>query len=346
MPWNPFDREDLPVPDCAYIGGVLAAMEQNSGVRGLTFYVTSNLDELPSYGRNVVAIVLSDEWCCIPRYAFAVAAVFKTYGTRLAMNWGALRHPTAYELASLAQDLRTFLLSAPRLTAAAIAYARQIMRRKKPAWRVYDFPLGYFRQIALPFVAIEQRRFDVHFVGSVSNRHKASRPLYRFTPKFLSRENMLRRLRRISARYPHLKIETALTESFASITEDQATRYSQNMMQTKICLVPRGTSLETYRYFEGLRFGCVVVTERLPRRWFYDGSPALSVRTWSELDRLIPALIADPQRLAEMSRRTMAWWSERCSEAAVGAFMAERLRDRSLCPAPAADAAQFCTEVT
>jgi hypothetical protein len=340
IPWNPVDENDLPVPDCAYLGRVLAALERDSGIRDLTFFITSNLDALPSYGPAVVAIVLGDEWCRIPRYVFRVRATFKTYGTSLAVHRRALLHPSLYELAALAQDLRTLVRGIPYAAAFVRSYLRELLHRRRPAWRVYDLPLGYFRQTEVPFVPIGERRFDVYFAGSVTNRSMSARRLQQFTPKSLSRAQMLERLNGMAKRYPYLSITTALTASFMQTSDDDAARYSQTMMQTKICLVPRGTSLETYRYFEGLRFGCVVIAERLPRRWFYDAAPALRVRRWSELERLIPELLADPKRLESLSRASLDWWSGRCSGEAVGAYIVRKLEDRSRSTTTPLDPAQ------
>jgi hypothetical protein len=336
--WNPLDPQDLPVPDCAFIGRVIGVLERDADIRGLTFYLTFNVEHLPSYGDDVVAIVLSDEWCRIPRYAHRVRAIFKTYGTRLAINWGALRHPNPYELSALAQDIRTLVRRSPSVIAAVLRDLRAIARRARRDDRIYDIPLGYYRQVSLPFVPIDRRRFDVYFAGSVANRSAHLGLLQRLTPKSLSRAHMLRRVRKIAARRPDLAISTSLTGGFAQTTEDAAAQYSQTMMETKICLVPRGTSLETYRYFEGLRSGCVVIAERLPPRRYYDGSPGLRVRSWSELDRLVPALLADPERLAQLSRAALDWWSEHCSEEVVGAFLAERIgHDQSTRARPGRD---------
>jgi hypothetical protein len=45
--------------------------EKSSSLSGLTFYLISNhilVDELPSYGDDVVAVIRSDEECWIPPY--------------------------------------------------------------------------------------------------------------------------------------------------------------------------------------------------------------------------------------------------------------------------------------
>lgn len=96
-------------------------------------------------------------------------------------------------------------------------------------------------------------------------------------------------------------------------------------MDARICLAPRGTNAETYRFFEGLRYGCVVVTERLPPTGFYAGAPAIVVDRWRELPDLLESLLDAPAELRRRHRRSLAWWRDRCSEAATGALMAERV---------------------
>ena len=75
-------------------------------------------------------------------------------------------------------------------------------------------------------------------------------------------------------------------------------RYTEIMADTKIALAPRGSSVETYRFFEAMRQGCVVICDRLPPHWFYVGCPAIQVDDWGNLEAEVRALSADPER----------WW--------------------------------------
>jgi hypothetical protein len=106
---------------------------------------------------------------------------------------------------------------------------------------------------------------------------------------------------------------------------DAAEVYSKQMMNAKLCPVPRGTSLESYRFFEALRFGCIPIVEALPARRYYDEAPVIHVTNWSELDRLVPALLDHAQKLREKHEAALHWWRTKCSEKVVGEFMAQRI---------------------
>ena len=58
--------------------------------------------------------------------------------------------------------------------------------------------------------------------------------------------------------------------------------YSEAMINAKVCLVPRGTSPETYRYFEVLRYGTITIVERQPPFPFYDGAPVVDIDDWAD----------------------------------------------------------------
>ena len=102
------------------------------------------------------------------------------------------------------------------------------------------------------------------------------------------------------------------------------------MMDTRIALCPRGTSFETFRTFEALRAGCVVVAEALPRRWFYDGAPLVTIGDWRDLGGVLAELLSDREALERRHQASQAWWRDRCSEDALGAYLSDCLNTLDL----------------
>ena len=99
--------------------------------------------------------------------------------------------------------------------------------------------------------------------------------------------------------------------------------YTQALANSKIALCPRGNyDAESYRIFEAAKLGCVIVSEPLPSRWYYQGCPAVILRTWSELPGVLRDLLSEPAKLRRLSRRGRQWWDSTVSEAAVARFIA------------------------
>jgi hypothetical protein len=104
-----------------------------------------------------------------------------------------------------------------------------------------------------------------------------------------------------------------------------AQEYSAALMNSRIALCPRGNFDETFRLFESARAGCVLVSEPLPRRWYYDGAPITQLTRWSELTQTLRQLTADPSALANNARQAHQWWLDSCSEAAIAKYVLKHL---------------------
>lgn len=104
--------------------------------------------------------------------------------------------------------------------------------------------------------------------------------------------------------------------------------FGRLLYECKIALCPQGViNPETYRHFEALRAGCVVVSAPLPTQYYYTGSPIVTLPDWRGLDAVIANLLADADRLAQRQQAGLAWWNEICSETAVARRMAMHLRE-------------------
>ncbi len=316
IPWN-INEDGGAEGD--YFGKVFAAMERNLEEKDLIFYLTWSVEGLPSYGANVVACVVGDEECRIPKYSHRVRAVFKCYGTRPTLGCNPLRNPSYLNLLTLAQYTKTMVGRLPGL----LAY-----KLKTPP-NIYDVPLGYYNQLNLPLRKMELRATDIFFAGNMVFK---SYPFWSFrywleSPKSVARRLMVSSLRRVQKKHPHLKIDLLVTPNFGSAGSMDAQDYSEKMMDTKICLVPRGSSFETYRFYEALRYGCIIICEALPSRWFYDSAPVIKLADWGELEAKLDRLVHDSSLIAELHGDSLKWWEDRCSERAVGDYIARKLND-------------------
>ncbi len=331
IPWNPSESAQKVDLGCTYFGQVFEAMEKRLNVENLTFYFTWDTHKLPSYGQNVVAVVNGDEWCRIPTYFHKVRAVFKCYGTRPILGCNPLIKPSYLNFITLLQFLRAWFARLPGWVIYKLHQFKKLSSIAGSFQSIYDIPLGYYNQLNLPIKNIECRRYDVFFAGSLVH---GAYPFWSIKywlrePKRLSRQRMISIVNRIEKKNPDFKFELSLMPDFKTSSLSDAKSYSEKLMNAKICLVPRGTSYETFRFFEALRYGCIVVTEALPSRWFYEGSPAIQITDWNELETILEKLLKDQNLMQEKHEESLNWWKNRCSEAVVGEYMAEKLNSLS-----------------
>jgi hypothetical protein len=104
--------------------------------------------------------------------------------------------------------------------------------------------------------------------------------------------------------------------------------YAQSLLDTKICLAPRGGSPETWRVFEGALAGCVVISDPLPAAWFYRGLPRWELRSWRQLPDAVDELLDHPELMKTMSEAARDWALNVVSPTAIGRWVARRLGDR------------------
>lgn len=316
--------------DCSldYFSKVFETMEKSLNLKNMIFYLTwENLDRLPSYGPNVVAIVLGDEWCRIPKYCHKVKAIFKCYGIKPTLGCNPLLNPSYLNIVTSLQFVKALVSGLPGQLNYRFQKVKSTIFGTEKNAPIYDLPLGYYKQIELPIKDIGNRPDDVFFAGSIEHDlHPVWSLKYWFkSPKKLARRKMISAIYSIKENNPNIKFELTVTSGFDAARAADRKSYSAKMMDSKICLVPRGTSLETYRFFEAVRYGCVVVTEALPSKWFYDGSSAVQINDWNDLGKVLEKLLNDQQLMKKKHQESLDWWQKKCSEVAVGNYIAEKL---------------------
>jgi hypothetical protein len=296
FPWNPHDPPPDLRPDARYWSD---AFRELPGDPDLTVVLTWSIAELPVEGPDVVAVALADEGCRRPAYAPRIGALFKCYGDRLRFT-------------------------PPSLGKLGLAIFLQELRRRTEALRdprggppAHPVPLGLVRPIEVTVRPMIEREIDVAFMGSVEEDHRRLP-----SAKTISRSRML------AALPPGAHIRA--TGSFGESLEAGTHTYADELGRTKVLLAPRGGSVETFRFCEGMLAGCVVVSEPLPPFWFYEGSPAVVVRSWDRLPELLAHLLGDPASLQRRQDASLRWWAERLSPRAVGRYMARCLNSTSL----------------
>jgi hypothetical protein len=321
--WNP------PTPvegviDTLYFGRALAAMQRELEIDGLTFYLTFDAETLPSYGDDVVVVLIGDEWARVPAYLPRVRAVFRNLSARPNIGTRPLAWPSPATLSTLLPAGRLVFGHARgrvRQWRAELAAARG--RGRGPAPQV-EVPVGTYNALDLPLIPFAQRSSDFFFAGSVVHVPGVGGLKARVTPKTLAREAMLRNVERLRHR-SGLKVDVRVTEGYKDSVASDAGEYSRALMDARLALVPRGAVTETHRFFQALKYGCIVVTDSVTPNWFHERAPIVRLRHWDELEDVVTPLLAEPARLESLHRAALQWWETACSEEAVGRLMARTL---------------------
>jgi hypothetical protein len=310
--------------DTWYFGRALAAMERELELPGLTVYLTFDTEWLPSYGDDVVAVLIGDEWARAPEYLSRVRAVFRNLCGRPNLGCRPLAWPSAVTLASLLPATRATIRGLPGRLARMRAEVAAARGRGRPPAPQIELPIGTFNALDLPVIPLDRRDADIFFAGSVEHKAGRARSLKaRVSPKRLAREAMLRNVEPL--RRAGVKVDVRITDDFQESARSDPGDYTRALASSRLALVPRGATTETHRFFQALKYGCVVVTDSVPPIWFYEQAPIVRLRHWDELEAVVVPLLAQPERLERLHREALSWWETACSEEAVGRLMARTL---------------------
>ena len=291
--------------------------------RGLHFYFTKNAYELPEYGDHVVAMLLQEERCKVPVYGRYIRATIRNLmskpflGYHLHPHMGSVEAVLTFEYT---RDWYTHLRSVWARAHPPSSWPAPI--RKEPL--TLRIPLGYHSQEEVPYIPIKDRTLDMFFAGEV--RHAVPKTNYRYwtsTSKFEVRGQLHRELQKLGSEW---RID------FGSIASTDSKRnakafdtYSEKMMNTRICLAPRGTLPDTFRHFEGMRAGCLVVGNPVPVEPYLYNAPMLLINNWCELDGILKKYGRNDDFIQEMGDRGRRWWNERLTPEIIGRHIAEEL---------------------
>lgn len=303
----PYPRWDRSVPaELRYPYDVLELALPKVHAEGLHFYFTKSAYLLPEYGPHVVAVLLQEERCKVPVYGHHVRATIRNLESQPALCWRPHEHLGRLEMVlsfEFVRDWYTHFLSATEAHRRALEKSR--VREEAALIRL---PLGYHSQEALPQVPMIHRPLDAFFAGEI--RHPLPVHDYRrftSTSKFVARAQLWSELERL-AHTGRWRLDLGRTSA-----SDPGARafgsYSDKMMHTRVCLAPRGSVAETYRAFEGLRAGCLVVANRLPTRSPLARSPVLQIDHWGELEGILEDYAHHLDRLEAAHTESIGWWN-------------------------------------
>lgn len=103
-------------------------------------------------------------------------------------------------------------------------------------------------------------------------------------------------------------------------------QYSEIMSDTKIALVPRGSaSLDSFRFYEAIKCGCIVLTTSQNEYGFMRGSPHIEMKTWANLNIYLDNIFSDDEKMINLSKSASVFWENNLSPLAISKYILSKI---------------------
>jgi hypothetical protein len=192
-------------------------------------------------------------------------------------------------------------------------------------------PLGYSHQRERPFVPWDERDIDAFFAGSTVFKTSRGGTLRKglrnkgLAVKTLHRNAMVAAMEQLRDERPDLNVLLDIVPS--DQVTDKREIYSDRMARTRFSVDPRGTSRESFRFFEAARVGAVPVVTALPGGGIYAGAPVLRLRHWSDLSSAMRRMTDRPDEARALHGGIQVWYQKQVSPEATALRLLPRVED-------------------
>ena len=107
--------------------------------------------------------------------------------------------------------------------------------------------------------------------------------------------------------------------------------YCDTINQTKIMPIPRGSaSLESFRFFEAMKCGCVPVCVNQPNVDFYRVAPYFSINSWAHIEEFIQSAVKQEEEVKFLSEQAKLWYKHFCSPEGLCDYMYRTIRKKNV----------------
>ena len=194
----------------------------------------------------------------------------------------------------------------------AHAIFKQYLLPEQERENVYSFPLGYNKKhVEYVNKSLKQRSINAFFAGHMSsvNRHNHMLPL----------------IESFKVNRPE-KLEIYITSGFNKGLNGE--QYSEKLHNSKIAICPPGNvSVETFRFYEAVRSGCVVVSPTLPKTEIYKNVNVVQVDDWNnKAANVVIDLLEDENKLTKIKKDTEGDWNKIFSPQAAAKRILDKLK--------------------
>lgn len=185
---------------------------------------------------------------------------------------------------------------------------------------LFSLPLGYNGNIIekdehkQDIKKISDRSIDVFFAGHMSSQQRYN--------------SMIKNIEYLknSDERKQYNFDFNITRGF--MQGFKGPQYYDKLYNSKIAFCPPGNiSAETYRWYESMMCGCVIVCPTLPKTKIYQDLPVVQVENF-EVDgaKTVLSLLEDSSRLQELQEKHIEYWKQHYDQKQVAAYIASKIK--------------------
>lgn len=174
---------------------------------------------------------------------------------------------------------------------------------------VFPLPLGETKFFnGHPNIPIQARTIDVSFVGQLDPYRRLD--FYNAVAKYAEH------------------IDNSVFHFYEGWNNGIGEKYSEIMSNTKIALIPCGSaSLDTFRYSEAARCGCVLLTCPQNNYDYMIHPTHLTIPSWGFLKEMVDLILQNKKELVRRSRETIEYWEECLSPSGAANYILDKVRE-------------------
>ena len=103
--------------------------------------------------------------------------------------------------------------------------------------------------------------------------------------------------------------------------------YSRIMSNTKVALVPWGSaSLDTFRFYEAAKCGCIILSAPQNTYEFMRGSPHIEIKTWDIMGEKLEAILSNLSQASKTASQTHEFWENSLSPEAAAKYIIKKVK--------------------
>ena len=198
---------------------------------------------------------------------------------------------------------------------------------------VTSIPLGYLSNNETSIKPMKERMYNTTFIGCLNRNRTHMASLLTGIPRwmmflgFFFADPKTMKFVNHMVRWRHPRSYIEFNPDFNSgVNGDIFTNILNN---SKICLVPRGwTNSETYRLYEAMNAGCVVIAEKLPDRKYFKDIPVIQVDNWKQGLKKVKELLKNEALLEDLGNKNKMFYDEFLSPIATAKIIMNKLETK------------------